>query len=80
VKNVTVAIPEEIYRRARIKAAAEDTSVSKVVSQFLESYAADEERIAAARAQMETLFRKVRRFGVGKKISREQIHARRRIR
>ena len=36
--------------------------------------------MAAARAQMETLFRKVRRFGVGKKIRREEIHARRRIR
>ncbi|MGH8727027.1 MAG: DUF6364 family protein [Burkholderiales bacterium] len=80
MKNVTVSIPEEIYRRARVKAAAENTSVSKVVSRFLESYGAEEERIVAARAQMETLFRKVKGFGVGKKISREEIHARRRLR
>lgn len=80
MKNVTVSIPEEVYRRARLKAAAENTSVSKVVSRFLESYGAEEERIAAARAQMETLFRKVKGFGVGKKIPREEIHARRRVR
>ncbi len=80
MKNVTVSIPEEIYRRARVKAAADNTSVSKVVSQFLENYGAEEERIAAARAQMETLFRKVKRFGVGKKIPRDEIHARRRVR
>ncbi|MDQ3196276.1 MAG: hypothetical protein M3Q32_07895, partial [Pseudomonadota bacterium] len=67
MKNVTVSIPEEIYRRSRVKAAADNTSVSKVVSQFLDSYGAEEERIAAARAQMETLFRKVKRFGVGRK-------------
>ncbi|MBA2352003.1 MAG: hypothetical protein H0V78_09535 [Burkholderiales bacterium] len=80
MKNVTVSIPEEIYRRARVKAAADNTSVSKVVSQFLENYGAEEERIAAARAQMETLFRKVKRFGVGKKIPRQEIHVRRRVR
>jgi predicted CopG family antitoxin len=80
VKNITLSVSEDVYRRARLKAAAENTSLSRVVSRFLEDYGAEEERIAAARAQMETLFRKVKGFGVGKKIPREEIHARRRLR
>lgn len=80
MKKITLIIPDKVYRRAGLKAATDNTSVSKVVSRFLESYGVEEERIAAARAQMEALFCKVKGFGVGKKISRREIHARRRLR
>jgi hypothetical protein len=35
VKNVTVTVPDDVYRRARIKAAELDTSLSALVREFL---------------------------------------------
>ena len=35
MKNVTVSLPELVYRRARIKAAERDTSVTALVREFL---------------------------------------------
>ncbi len=45
VKNITIAVDDETYRRARIKAAERGTSVSALVKRFLISLAkaADEE-------------------------------------
>jgi plasmid stability protein len=37
MKNITVTVPDEIYRRARIRAARKGTSVSALVRRFLES-------------------------------------------
>jgi plasmid stability protein len=35
VKNITISIEDELYRRARIRAAEESTSVSAMVREFL---------------------------------------------
>jgi len=37
VKNITVSVPDEIYRRARVWAAERGTSVSAVVTRMLET-------------------------------------------
>ncbi len=37
MKNITVSIPDHIYRNARIKAARRNTSVSALVRKFLDS-------------------------------------------
>ena len=36
-KNITVTVPEETYRQARVWAAERDTSISAVVAYLLES-------------------------------------------
>ena len=36
LKNITITVPEEVARWARLKAAGENTSVSKLVSRMLE--------------------------------------------
>lgn len=43
VKNVTVAIDDEIYRRARIRAAEQGTSVSAMVAAYLRDLSAGDE-------------------------------------
>lgn len=43
MKNITVSVDEETYRRARIKAAEEDTSVSALVKRFLADFASSGE-------------------------------------
>jgi hypothetical protein len=42
VKNITVAVEDGIYRKARRKAAALDTSVSQVVAAYLRNWTSDE--------------------------------------
>lgn len=40
MKNITVSVDEDTYRRARIRAAELDTSVSAMVREYLETLAA----------------------------------------
>ena len=42
MKNITVSVDDETYRRARIKAAEQDTSVSALVRRFLSDLGASE--------------------------------------
>jgi hypothetical protein len=42
VKNITVGIDDEVYFKARRKAASLDTSVSRVVADFLRNWTAEE--------------------------------------
>jgi plasmid stability protein len=42
MKNITVSVDDETYRRARIKAAERDTSVSAMVRDFLNGIAIEE--------------------------------------
>ena len=41
MRNITVSVDEETYRRARIRAAELDTSVSALVSEFLQGLAVE---------------------------------------
>jgi plasmid stability protein len=43
VKNITVSVPDEVYRAARITAAERDTSVSALVRDYLRSLTDDGE-------------------------------------
>ena len=36
MKNITVSVPDEVYRQARVAAAQHDTSVSALVVAYLE--------------------------------------------
>ena len=42
MKNITVSVDDETYRRARVRAAELGTSVSAVVRDFLSSFAGGE--------------------------------------
>ncbi|MCY4348564.1 MAG: hypothetical protein OXC25_01775 [Thiotrichales bacterium] len=76
MKNITVSIDDEIHRRARIKAAERDTSVSAVVREFLIDWSGEEtefERLK--RLQNETL-NAIDRFRAGDRLSRDDIRSR----
>ena len=42
MKNITVSVPDDVYRAARIAAAERGTSVSALVARYLEELAAAE--------------------------------------
>jgi hypothetical protein len=76
VKNITVSLDDETYRRARVKAAALDTSVSSLVWQFLIDLAAGESETERLRRQEHALRAEVVDFQGGARLSRERMHDR----
>ncbi len=79
VKNVTVSLKDDVYRRARMTAAARDTSVSALVREFLETLTdqSDFER----RVQLERkVLASVKRFRASDRLGRDAVHERRPVR
>lgn len=56
MKNITVAVPEEIYRAARIYAAERDSSVSALVAEFLRSLSQREVEFSRLEAQQKRVW------------------------
>jgi hypothetical protein len=80
VKNITVSLDDEIYRRARIKAAEGNTSVSALVKRFLIQLSSEESEFERRkRLQTETIagIQSSRSFRGGDQLSREELHNRR---
>jgi plasmid stability protein len=76
VKNITVSVPDQVYRRARMRAASRDTSVSALVRDFLASLG-DEESDFERRKRLEVeVLASVRRFRVGRRLTRDEAHDR----
>ena len=76
MKNITVTVDEDVHRRARIKAAELDTSVSAVVREFLSRWSGEETEFERRkRLQNETL-KEIKLFRAGDRLSREDAHRR----
>ena len=80
MRNITVTVPEETYRRARIRAAELDTSVSALVRDFLEKVARTESDFERRRRLQDEVLATVTRFRAGDRLSRDEAHDRRAIR
>jgi hypothetical protein len=76
VKNVTVSLPEEVYRRARIKAAERNTSLSSLVRGFLESLADDEGEFKRLERLQEESYAKIEHFEASHRLTREELYRR----
>jgi hypothetical protein len=80
MKNITVSVDDEAYHAARVEAARRRTSVSALVRRFLSelpngALRADPE-VAERNRLMEALLKRTAHFRVGRKPSREEMHAR----
>jgi hypothetical protein len=80
VKNVTVSLPDEVYRKARIKAAERNTSLSAMVKEFLESLADDEGEFKRLERLLEELYAHIERFRGSDRLTREELYRRGNIR
>ena len=76
MKNITVSVPDDVYRRARIRAAEEGSSVSRLVTAFLRSLAATGDEFARLEAQQRRVQDEIERFSAGGRLSRDEVHAR----
>ena len=75
VKNVTVSVPEDVYRTARIRAAERGTSISGLVAGYLRSLSVGNE-FAQLEAQQRRIQRGTKHFRASDRISRDELHDR----
>ncbi len=80
MKNITVSLPDDIYRRARIKAAERDTSVSALVREFLTNLGEEESDFERRKRLQAEVLASVKDFRAGDRMTREEAHERDAIR
>jgi hypothetical protein len=76
VKNITVSLPDEDYRRARVLAAQRDTSVSALVREFLMSLSEGESDIARRKRLQNEVISSIRAFRASDRLDRDAVHDR----
>lgn len=76
MRNITVSVPEDVYRQARIKAAEQGESVSALVAQFLSTLSDTDDRFERLLAQQEEVLAEIESFRAGDRLGREQVHER----
>lgn len=75
MKNITVSLPDDVYRKARVKAAERDTSVSALVREFLTGLGEESDFERRKRLQAEVLAT-VTEFRAGDRLTRDEVHER----
>ena len=67
MKNITVSVPDDVYREARIRAAERGSSVSGLVAEYLRSLYSE------SPGWMQD---QIVRFRAGDRLDRDEIHGR----
>ena len=80
MKNITIALDDETYRRARIIAAQRDASVSALVKRFLLSLGTESSTLRSPKEEQEKLLDAIwarhPEFTASENLSRDEIHNR----
>jgi plasmid stability protein len=76
MKNITVTVPDDVYRNARIRAAERGTSVSSLVAEYLRSLSVREAEFSRLEAQQKQVQAQINRFRARDRLDRDQLHDR----
>jgi plasmid stability protein len=76
VTNITVSVPDEVYRAARIRAAEKGSSVSALVAEFLGSLSEREAELARLAAKRQEIVSQIKGFDPHHNLSRDELHDR----
>jgi plasmid stability protein len=76
VTNITVSVPEDVYRSARIRAAERGSSVSALVAEYLRSLSEREDEFARLEAQQRSVQERIDRFSARDRLDRNELHRR----
>ena len=74
--NLTIAVDEEVLKRARLKALEQGTSVNAMLRECLEQYAATDKHRKAALATIREVARKSRASRGKARWTRDELHER----
>ncbi len=76
MRNLTVTVPDEVYRQARIRAAEQGRSVSALVSEYLGSLSDRENEFDRLTAQQDEVLAEIDSFRASDRLDRDQLHDR----
>jgi len=76
VKNVTVSLNDDVYRRARLAAAERETSLSALVRQYLEQLGSGETEAERLRKAERQLRAQITDFRAADRLARDALHDR----
>ena len=76
VKNITVSVPDDVYRNARVAAAQRDTSVSALVVAYLEQLSGRMDEFARLEALQREVQAGIGQFRAADRLSRDEAHDR----
>ncbi len=76
VKNITVSVPDEVYRAARIRAAERGRSVSALVADYLRTLSDEELELARLEAQRRRIVAGIKHFSASDRLDRDAVHER----
>jgi hypothetical protein len=76
VKNLTVSIPDDVYRVARVRAAEGGSSISALVAGYLRSLGGDEAEFSRLEAQQKDVLGEIESFRAGDRLTRDELHKR----
>lgn len=76
VKNITVSVPDEVYRMARVEAAETGTSVSALVADYLRSLSRSKAEFERLAEQQRQIVSKIEEFRGSDRLDRNELHDR----
>ena len=76
MKNITVSVPDDVYREARIAAAEHSTSVSALVVGYLRGLSSRMREFSNLEAQQHEVQAEISRFRAADRLNRDQVHDR----
>ncbi len=76
MRNITVAVDDETYKRARIAAAERDTSISAMVKAYLTQVAAGETDTERRKRLEREVRSQIQGFSAERRLSRDDVYDR----
>jgi hypothetical protein len=76
VKNLTVSLPDHVYRADRVTAAQRDTSVSALVTAYLERLSSQTGEFSMLEALQHELQAEISQFHGSDRLNRDEVHGR----
>ena len=76
MRNITVSVDDETYKRARVAAAERDTSLSMLVRRYLEQLASQETETERKKRREREVRALITDFSVAENVSRDELYDR----
>lgn len=76
MKNVTLSLPDDVYRAARVRAAEDGTSLSSLVAGYLRSLSERRAEFSRLEAQQQRIQAEIEGFSARHNVDRDALHDR----
>ena len=76
MRNITVSVDDDTYKRARVAAAERDTSLSALVNAYPEQLAAQETETERLKRQEREIRGGIAQFNASDRLTRDELHSR----